>query len=257
MSGSRIATYDGGDVTVTSLGGSVDAGNGGKGYFNLSWNELDPANQTIVTRKESYFGSGIMALTSATSKSTVGNIAITAAKDIAANSGGVLQLAFNHADSSHATVTLDALGGNIDANQSGILGQNLILKATGQIRGLAVAQHNMDVSGKQGVSITALAGGIANVSSSEGGVSGSIVGCEGVSVASGMGNVTATVVSTSAASGSADSAFKNSTAPVAEKPPRTPPKPWPRKPRKSWPTTPTNSPRKKAPARSWPNPPGA
>src|SRR6185295_18277675 len=42
INGSRIATYDGGDISVISDHGTIDAGSGGKGFFNVTTTQLDP-----------------------------------------------------------------------------------------------------------------------------------------------------------------------------------------------------------------------
>jgi hypothetical protein len=95
---------DGGDVKVVSSGGSIDAGAGAKGFFEVATQEVE-ANGDVRPRTDRFFGSGIVALTRFDSGSQVGNISVTAGKDILANSGGILQLAFNHSDLSLATVT--------------------------------------------------------------------------------------------------------------------------------------------------------
>src|SRR5262249_6180300 len=111
--------------------------------------------------------------------------------DISANSGGILQLAFNNVDQSAAKVHLDA-GGDIKANQSGILGGNLDLQAGGKIEGTLVAAHDITAQAVQSVNGTPLSGGTATVSGSS--VSGSIVGAGNVSVTG--ATVDASVIST-------------------------------------------------------------
>jgi filamentous hemagglutinin family protein len=192
ISGSRIATYDGGDVTVTSDNGTVDAGAGAKGFFSVTTSQLNPGTGQVETRNDRFFGSGIMALTRTDSSTRVGNISITAGSDISANAGGVLQLAFNQYDQSGAKVTLDA-GGSIHASQSGVLGGTVALSAKGSIEGVVVANRDVVIQARQNVSVTAVAGGTASVSSG-GSVSGSIVGASGVSVAG--SEVTASMIST-------------------------------------------------------------
>ena len=95
VDGSRIATYDGGDVTVISEGGNVDAGTGGKGFFFVTTSQIDPATGNLVTRDDRFFGSGIITTTSPDSLNLVGNITVEAHGDITANSSGIFQLPFN------------------------------------------------------------------------------------------------------------------------------------------------------------------
>jgi filamentous hemagglutinin family protein len=220
VSGSRIASYDGGDVTVVSDHGTVDAGAGAKGFFTVTTSEADPSTGAFETRNDKFFGSGIMALTRTDSATKVGDISIKAEGDISANSGGVLQLAFNQFDQSGAKVVLDA-GGSIHANQSGILGGSVSLNAKGSIEGVVVANRDVIIDARQGVSVTAVAGGSATVSAG-GSVSGSIVGGSGVNVAgsevsaaliSTRGNVAATGDTT----GSKVGAFNAVTAPTVQR----------------------------------------
>jgi filamentous hemagglutinin family protein len=220
IDGSRIASYNGGDVTVVSANGNVDAGSGAKGFFGVSSSQWNPITGQVEIRTDRYFGSGIMALTPTDGAAVVGNINIRAGGDILANSGGVLQLAFNGADQSAASVNLVA-GGSIKANQSGVLGRNVSLDAGGSIEGLVVAANNVSISAQQSVSVTALAGGSASVSAGES-VSGTIVGGANVSVAG--SSVSASVISTGGntstsgdASGAATGAFSGVSASTAQK----------------------------------------
>ena len=218
LNGSRIASYDGGDVSVISRQGVVDAGNGGKGFFLITTDQFNPETGLVEARTDQFFGSGIVALTRKDSAAQVGNLTVQAGKDILANSGGILQLAFNHSDLSHAFVTLDA-GGSIEANQSGILGANVSLKAVGDIKGLVVANRDISIQANQNVAVTALGGGNVTVNAG-GSFSGTAVGGGAVDV-SGL-SVSGTVLSTSgnvATSGDSGAAqtstFANVAAPVA------------------------------------------
>jgi hypothetical protein len=220
VSGSRIASYDGGDVTVASDHGTVDAGAGAKGFFSVTTGQANPDTGDFETRNDKFFGSGIMALTRTDSATRVGNITVTAGENISANAGGVLQLAFNQYDQTGAKVMLDA-GGSIHANQSGILGGTVSLNAKGSIEGVVVANRDVVIEARQNVSVTAVAGGSATVSSG-GNVSGSIVGATGVSVAG--AEVSAALISTHgnvAASGDATAskvgAFNSVAAPTVQR----------------------------------------
>jgi filamentous hemagglutinin len=220
VSGSRIATYDGGDLTVVSDHGTIDAGSGAKGFFTVTTGQIDPTTGDFETRNDKFFGSGIMALTRTDSQTKVGDISIKAGGDISANSGGVLQLAFNQFDQSGAKVQLDA-GGSIRANQSGVLGGSVSLTAKGSVEGVVVANRDVIIDARQSVSVTAVAGGTASVSAG-GNVSGSIVGASGVSVAG--SEVSAALISshgsvaaTGDTSGSKVGAFNSVAAPTVQR----------------------------------------
>jgi filamentous hemagglutinin family protein len=187
VNGSRIASYDGGDVTVQSLTGNVDAGQGQGGYFQIY------TEQHGALVEDTFFGSGILALTSPASTATVGNITITAGGNISAGSGGIIQLPFNHADSSAATVTLQA-GGNIVSTLSGIVGENVDLHATGKVTGLIFAQQELTINATGAIDVTAMAGGSITANSSDSSVGGDFTGGGNVSV--GGITTTAGVVST-------------------------------------------------------------
>ena len=195
VSGSRIASYDGGDVSVISDHGKVDAGEGAKGFFSVTTSQIDPVTGLLDIRNDRFFGSGIMALTRVDSAVKVGDVLVKAGQDIVANTGGILQLAFNQADQSSAKLDVMSLHGDIKAGQSGILGRNVSLDAPeGNIEGIVVAVGNLAIKADLGnVTVTALAGGTASVSAGDK-VSGSIV--SGGSSSVGGATVDASVIST-------------------------------------------------------------
>ena len=107
VEGSRIAAYDGGNITIESLNGSVNAGTGGAGYVTLSALEIDPATGELEGIPATIPGSGILATTVPGSDAQVGNILIdTPNGSITANQGGVVQLSFDGANASQAVVYL-------------------------------------------------------------------------------------------------------------------------------------------------------
>jgi hypothetical protein len=194
VNGSRIASYDGGDVTVISDHGKVDAGEGAKGFFYVTTSVVDPVTGKTQLRNDKFFGSGILALTRTDSNARVGDVSVHAAGDILAGTGGVLQLAFNQQDQSAAKLTLLSDHGDIHAGKSGVLGQNVSASAPGgSVDGIFVASGNADIHASQNVNVTALAGGNASVGGG-GTVSGTIVGGGNVSVAG--SEVTAAAIST-------------------------------------------------------------
>jgi filamentous hemagglutinin family protein len=197
LNGSRVAAYDGGDVTVESLNGNVDAGNGGSGSVPVQEIYVDPATHQVFTYSPTIPGSGILATTFPPRNSLfpapeygVGNILVeTPNGNINASGGGILQLPLNSADSSSATVTLlageDAAGNiispgrDINATGSGVIGSTINLKASGDINGIVFARGNINISAQQNVTVTALAGGTANVSAGDT-ISGTIIGVGGI-----------------------------------------------------------------------------
>ena len=212
INGSRIATYDGGNLTVESLNGSVDAGNGGNGSVILYNYYVNPISYDVSFSSVTISGSGMIAATFPDSSRLVGNILVeTPNGNITANQAGVSQFHLNDVNSPDATVTL--LAGyelqngspilispdrDIDVSGSGVIAQNAVLKASGNISGLIFAKGNIDVNAQQNVNVTALAQG--NVNASAGGsISGTIVGVGGIT-ASG-GSIDASLLSNNQISG--------------------------------------------------------
>lgn len=188
VNGSRIAAYDGGNVTVTSQEGNVNAGQGGQGSVAVEQVYVDPNTGRVLTYTPTIPGSGILATSFPTSldpsipssKNGPGNIVVNAPKgNIIASAGGIVQIALNGVKSV-SSISLTA-GGNIDASGSGVIGNNVSLKADGTIKGLIVAQKDISISAQQNVAVTAIGSGNVNVSSG-GTISGTIVGVGNVSV---------------------------------------------------------------------------
>jgi filamentous hemagglutinin family protein len=107
VDGSRIAAYDGGSITVESLTGDVNAGNGGAGYVSMNALELDPLTGQLVSIPADIPGSGILATTVSGSHALLGNILVeTPNGNISASQGGIIQISFNASDASQATAEL-------------------------------------------------------------------------------------------------------------------------------------------------------
>jgi filamentous hemagglutinin family protein len=211
VAGSRIAAYDGGGVTVESLHGNVDAGNGSSGsvtvdeyYANPVTGDPENANPTIPL-------SGILAMTFPPRVSTstepaysVGNVIVEAPEgNITASAAGIVQLPLNGVNSDNATVTIEAGSrdadgsvlyvGNIDTSGSGVVGSTVKLDATGDITGLVFARNNADINAQLNANVTVLAEGTASVNAG-GNISGTIIGLGGLSASSG-GNIDASLLS--------------------------------------------------------------
>ncbi len=170
---SRIAAYNGGNITIESEQGDVNAGSGGSGYVTLKALEIDPTTGQLTGIPATIPGSGILATTVPGSDALLGNILVeTPNGNISANSGGILQIPFNDSDTSRATAELLAgyelqdanglpvsaenlAGGiavfisaarNIDTGESGVVAQNLIAKATGYIKGLFIGRQTVTIN---------------------------------------------------------------------------------------------------------------
>jgi filamentous hemagglutinin family protein len=164
VNGSRIAAYNGGNIDVTSQHGNVNAGSGGSGFVSLQALELNPATHQLVAIPATIPGSGILATTLVGSRASLGNIVVnTPEGSINASLGGIIQIAFNGADTQNSRVDLTA-GHDINAGGSGIIGSNIRLKAGGNITGLIVGTGLVDINSQHNVDVTAFGGGGINIS---------------------------------------------------------------------------------------------
>jgi hypothetical protein len=197
INGSRIATYDGGNISVISLEGNVNAGSGGSGYVKLNRPYVDPETGEVKSVSVTLPGSGIMAVNfpenvPGEAQVAVGNIRVeTPRGDINASAGGIVQLSFNSIESKTASVTLNAgskdadgkvlYDGSINAQGSGVIGGNVKLDATKDIKGTILARQDIGIVSKGDVSVTALAQGGVTVTAG-GTVSGKVIGVGSVNV---------------------------------------------------------------------------
>jgi hypothetical protein len=136
VDGSRIAAYDGGNISVLSKTGDINAGAGGSGFVSMNALELDPTTGQLVSLPASIPGSGILATTLPGGNApTLGNITLdTPDGSINASLGGVMQIAFNNANTKNSFIDLTA-GQDIDASGSGVIGKNLTLDAGNELIG--------------------------------------------------------------------------------------------------------------------------
>jgi filamentous hemagglutinin family protein len=181
VDGSRIAAYDGGDINITSQNGDVNAGAGGEGFVIFQALQLDPTTGLLTAIPTDIPLSGILATTVFGSDAALGNITInTPNGSVNSSLGGVLQIAFNNANTADNFVNVTA-GRDINATGSGIIGENVHLRAGGNINGVVVGSQSVAVSSQQNVDVTAVSGGNVNISAS-GAVSGTVIGGGDVSV---------------------------------------------------------------------------
>ena len=221
IDGSRVGTYNGGDIFVESLQGTVNVGSGGSTVNGVYVSYVDPVTGLPGNYAESAYGSGIIANTLVPPQpgtgqkwppnpaSVPGNITVvTPQGDIIASQGGILQEALDGSLTAGPTVTLTAgtpasgtpgqpgyspgYVGNIDLGSSGIIGGTVNLTANGNISGQVVSRQNSTVNAAQSFSGTLLSAGSASVTGG-GTISGTIIGVGGANV-SGGGGVTASVL---------------------------------------------------------------
>jgi hypothetical protein len=194
VDGSRIATYDGGNINIRSTTGDVNAGAGGTGNVSLQGVYLNSKTGQLVDFEDSIPGSGIMATALPHAPAPLGNIVIdTPEGSINASKGGVLQIALNGASSRNRSITLDA-GKDINATGSGVIGANLQLTAGGSVNGILVSSGTINVSAAANAKVTAFAEGDVNIAAT-GQVSGTVISGGSASV-SGQ-SITAALISQS------------------------------------------------------------
>jgi filamentous hemagglutinin family protein len=219
IDGSRIATFNGGNVTVESLQGTVDVGSGGDTLTSVYYSYTDPVTGLPRSYSEDVYGSGILAYTlvPGTAKegypaananlaaSLPGNISVlTPQGDIIASLGGITQQALdgtvsagpviNLVAGTPATGTLGQPGyspgyaGNIDLGHSGVIGGTVNAKATGKISGLIIGQ-NVNITSQTIGNLTVFSPGVVKISSQDpsDGPGITIVGLGGVD-ANGLGS---------------------------------------------------------------------
>ncbi len=204
---SRIATFNGGNIIVTSLTGDVDAGSGGTvevpvNVFSTVYAfPYEPAGYDyangIVT--ETLYGAASIPGAAI----LPGNITInTPEGDINADLGGILQESLNGKLPPGPFISLNAgtpdngdwsstqpplYVGNINLGQSGVIGGTVDVKSTGKVNGLLISEHNANVTAQTIGNLTVLAAGTANVSGASSGSGVTIIGGQGVDV-SGVGS---------------------------------------------------------------------
>jgi hypothetical protein len=200
VDGSRVAAYDGGNIFVESLRGSVNAGSGNSLTPVLVQKPYVNAQGEVEYTRDEIPGSGILATTYpelvyGAVPGQPGNITVeTPQGDIVAAAAGIAQLALGPASHPDATINLDAGSknsdgtvayvGNVDASGSGVVGGQVNITATGNVNGLVVASVGANVSALQNVNATVLSQGGASVSAG-GTVGGTVVGVLQVSVSRG------------------------------------------------------------------------
>lgn len=200
VNGSRIAAYDGGNVTVRSLEGNVDAGTGASGVATVEKLYVDPLTRQVLSYAPTIPGSGILATSFPRSLDgvfpesvhTVGDILVeTPRGDIIASAGGIVQIPLNGVGDSVGNVTLRAgtkdsqgnviYAGNIDASGSGVIGGNIRMDASGDIRGVVFARQDLGLIARGNIEAQTVSGGKTDIGAG-GDVRGVIVGLGALNV---------------------------------------------------------------------------
>ncbi len=213
VGGGCIATFNGGDVTVESVNGHVNAGNGvnralqvytiypnpttGLPLFGTMGDLTDLVSLQVDPAP---YGSGILAefptkkYQWAYGFTQPGNITIkTPHGNIVSSRGGISQFALNSSIGGEPSVTLEAGlagvaatadSGNVILGMGGVIGGTVNVTARGKVEGLIVSQHDANISAAQSFSGTVLSGGTANFAGS-GSIAGTVVGIAGISTGAG------------------------------------------------------------------------
>jgi filamentous hemagglutinin family protein len=203
---SRIASYDGGNISVLSLHGNVDAGQGIPILAPIVSYFVDGSGAP-ASYHEYVAGSGIIATTLVApsqvpgSPALPGNIAVSTPEgDIVANQGGILQAVLNGILTPGPSITLQAGSdghiGNISLGDSGVIGGTVNVTANGNVSGLVISKQDATINVGGNFNGTVVSSGTANLSAG-GGIAGIVIGIGGVNASGGAG-VSATVFSQNA-----------------------------------------------------------
>jgi filamentous hemagglutinin family protein len=198
VAGSRIAAFDGGDVFVESLTGNVNAGTGNLSEILVNEVVVNPKTGEVSTPQQPIAGSGILATTlpDAPASLAVGNITVaTPQGDIDAAVGGITQEPENGNSSLEPTVKLTAgtvdpatgkviYVGEIDAGDTGVIAINTVATASGKVTGLFISSGNSSIHG-QTLIITDLTSGTAQVGTTGGTITGTVIAGGGINVSGG------------------------------------------------------------------------
>jgi hypothetical protein len=217
VAGSRIAAFDGGDVFVESLTGSINAGNGNLSEILVNEVLVNPTTGTVTTPQQPIAGSGILATTlpDAPSSLPVGNITVAAPQgNIETGFGGITQQPENGNTSLIPTVTLTAgtvdpetgkviYLGYIDAGDSGVIAINTVAQASGKITGLFISSGNSTIHADT-IDASVLAGGTASLSAN-GSITGTVIAGGGIDI--GGGSFQGVALSQNVSGGGAQSAL--------------------------------------------------
>jgi hypothetical protein len=119
VDGSRIAAYDGGNVTAISLNGDINIGSGGLGFVRVDKVTVPQIGQPYQEDLETIPGSGIITTTFPSSQNQIGSILVeTPHGNVIAGTGGIIQLPLNPAVKSPDS-TVAVLAGYLLKDSSG------------------------------------------------------------------------------------------------------------------------------------------
>jgi len=226
IDGSRIATFNGGDVFVESRYGNVNVGSGGNTFVNVELisptsvadHDFGPGNYSFSYQ---VYGSGIVTTSlpqDFEAPGTVvqpGNIIVEIPRgNITSSDAGILQYAMDGSSATGPKITVTAgtpaigqpgdsdyvpaFSGNIDLGHAGVIGGAVDLSAQGNITGVIISRQDSTVNSAGNFSGLVLSSGSANVSAG-GSVSGEIIGVGSANVSG--SSIDATVLSQNASVG--------------------------------------------------------
>ncbi len=202
IGGARIATFNGGNTTIVSENGNVNAGNGANSVLRIPV-IINGVSQEIGNPRP--FGSGVVAIAPSPeyqvsgSSGLPGNITITTPNgNIVSTLGGIQQFALDgsiaggptinltagspQTKDAHGNITDPGFPGNVDLGQGGVIGGTVNITAYGSIEGLILSRQNANINAVQNFTGTLLAGGIASVSATSVGSASTIIGVGAVNI---------------------------------------------------------------------------
>lgn len=204
VDGSRIAAYDGGNLSVNSLDGSINAGSGSLGYVGLQALYLNSSGNLMAVAAD-ISGSGILSTTVAGSPAGAGSITIDAPHgSVQADAGGIVLIPYNGSGAG-GNLTVKA-SGDVDSSGSGIInfGAGKTIVGAANVYGLIVTLGTLEVTAQHNVNATVFAGLGASINAG-GTVAGTVISGGAVDV-SGDAITAALIGESVAASGNTSAA---------------------------------------------------
>lgn len=211
IAGSRVATFNGGNIFIESLAGNVNVGSGGDTQNGITLSYVNPVTGQAATYAEDFFGSGILAFTlSPATPNDISNgilpppntaaapgdiTVLTPHGDITSSEAGIQQIALDGSTAAGPVINLiagsDSFLGNIVLGGSGVIGGSVNASANGNIDGNIISRQNSNIQAQQNFNGSVVAAGSVSVNAG-GNVTGNIVGIGGANVSG--GDVTAAVL---------------------------------------------------------------
>lgn len=176
INGSRIATYNGGNITAESLNGNVNVGSGASTPVSIEAFYEDPSSHTVYSDSPQPPFSGIVALTFDDTDANfpapaanLGSILVEAPNgDVNANVAGILQIPLNHLNYPNAVTAVlagsqlrDANGNPLSADDLGtpsVLGSLATASAGDLPQTVVIGNQHIQASGASWVELCSMLG---------------------------------------------------------------------------------------------------